>query len=405
MKTTFCCFLLIIACMTLTTGMSASAENIRVLSLDGNGDYAILPSNIFNSLDEATVEGWIRWQSFGYASKLFDFGAIWRDMSVFNGIQTNSLSFYIHLPALHAIAVNNVIFHGQWYHIAAVSGPGGMKLYLNGELIGTNSYTGSFSSIQNGDNNYIGRSNWPWDADTHGHIDEFRVWSVARTQEQIRATMNRLLVGNELGLFAYYRFDELENLGMGSDGLTDDVRDMSGNGHHADLVGDATLIPADLPLGSPVEIDIKPASCPNPLNLNSKGVLPVAILGTENFDVTQVDPASVLLEGVAPLRWDLEDVATPYDGELEDAYSCIEDGPDGFLDLTLKYNTEEVVAAVGEVGDGDILVLSLTGNLKEEFGGDALYGGDVVVVRKKGYPAPSSVHKLSETWGKIKAEH
>ena len=37
--------------------------------------------------------------------------------------------------------------------------------------------------------------------------------------------------------------------------------------------------------GDGVPIDIKPQSCPNPLNVNSKGVLPVAILGTDTFDV------------------------------------------------------------------------------------------------------------------------
>ena len=60
------------------------------------------------------------------------------------------------------------------------------------------------------------------------------------------------------------------------------------------------------PLPTPiiaVAVDIKPGSCPNPLNVKSKGVLPVAVLGTEEFDATQMDPASVRLEGVPPLRW------------------------------------------------------------------------------------------------------
>ena len=51
-----------------------------------------------------------------------------------------------------------------------------------------------------------------------------------------------------------------------------------------------------------VPMDIKPTSCPNPLNKKDKGVLPVAILGTEDYDVTMVDPSSVQLAGVVPLR-------------------------------------------------------------------------------------------------------
>jgi hypothetical protein len=42
------------------------------------------------------------------------------------------------------------------------------------------------------------------------------------------------------------------------------------------------------------------------------------------------------------------------------------DDPDGTTDLTLKFKAQEVIAALGEVGDGDVLVLSLTGMLKEE---------------------------------------
>jgi hypothetical protein len=151
------------------------------------------------------------------------------------------------------------------------------------------------------------------------------------------------------------------------------------------------LSPIVLPgLETTVAVDIKPQSCPNPLNPKSKGVIPVAILGAEDFDVTQVEPASVLLEGVAPLRWNLEDVATPFEGEKTGAYDCTTEGRDGFMDLTLKFATQAVVAALGEVNDGDVLVLTLTGNLKEEFGGTAIRGEDVIIIRKKGKAAPAS---------------
>ena len=41
----------------------------------------------------------------------------------------------------------------------------------------------------------------------------------------------------------------------------------------------------------------------------------------------------------------------------------------------------EVIAALGEVGDGDVLVLSLTGMLKEDCGGLPFGGEDVVIIR------------------------
>src|SRR5262245_27165947 len=36
-----------------------------VLELDGTGGYVELPPNIFNDLEEATVEAWVRWDEFG----------------------------------------------------------------------------------------------------------------------------------------------------------------------------------------------------------------------------------------------------------------------------------------------------------------------------------------------------
>jgi hypothetical protein len=40
-------------------------------------------------------------------------------------------------------------------------------------------------------------------------------------------------------------------------------------------------------------IDIKSGSDPNPINLRSRGVIPVAIISTDSFDATSIDPASV----------------------------------------------------------------------------------------------------------------
>jgi hypothetical protein len=135
----------------------------------------------------------------------------------------------------------------------------------------------------------------------------------------------------------------------------------------------------------PVAVDVKPQSCPNPLGTKDNGNLPIAILGSDAFFVSQIDPASVQLEGVAPLGWALEDVAAPYEPFLgkEDIYDCNEADPDGFLDLTLKFNVQEVVAALGDLNDGDVLVLHLTGNLLEEYGGTPIVGEDVVWIIKK----------------------
>lgn len=50
-----------------------------------------------------------------------------------------------------------------------------------------------------------------------------------------------------------------------------------------------------------VLIDIKPGSYPNSLNINGNGVIPVAVLGSESFDVTQIDRSTLLFAGL-PVR-------------------------------------------------------------------------------------------------------
>ncbi|MHC4625240.1 MAG: hypothetical protein ACYS4W_15200, partial [Planctomycetota bacterium] len=98
-----------------------------------------------------------------------------------------------------------------------------------------------------------------------------------------------------------------------------------------------------------VAVDIKPGSCPNPFNLASKGVTPVAILGTEDFDVNDIDPASVELAGVGAIRSACEDVATPVmDGNECD---CSWEGPDGYMDLTLKFKTQQLVTAIVDLAE------------------------------------------------------
>ena len=151
-----------------------------------------------------------------------------------------------------------------------------------------------------------------------------------------------------------------------------------------DIFGVDDVVFSEVETSINVPVDIKPGSCPNPLNVKSKGVVPVAILGTETFDVTQIDPATIHLAGVQARRWAFEDVSTPYESPISGPYDCSVAGADGYLDLTLKFKTQAIVAALGHVTDGQILLLDLTGNLKPEFGGTPIQGQDVMIILKKG---------------------
>ncbi len=128
----------------------------------------------------------------------------------------------------------------------------------------------------------------------------------------------------------------------------------------------------------PILIDIKPTSCPNPLNVKSKAVLPVAILGSDEFDVTDIDPASIRLEGIAPIRSRVEDVSRPV-VDRQDVCDCTTEAGDGFDDLILKFCTQSIIGSLGDVNDVDDLVLTLTGNLSD---GTPIEGSDCVRILK-----------------------
>lgn len=108
------------------------------------------------------------------------------------------------------------------------------------------------------------------------------------------------------------------------------------------------------PLSIEVQIDIKPGSDPNAINPNGKGVIPVAILHTEDFDPTQRVKVSTLRFG-APEVVDNGDGASPAKGgHVED----VDD--DGDDDLVLHFPTQdtgfdsddEEGKLVGETKDG-----------------------------------------------------
>lgn len=72
-------------------------------------------------------------------------------------------------------------------------------------------------------------------------------------------------------------------------------------------------------------IDIKPGSDVNPINLKSKGLVPVAILTTDDLDALAVDLNSVIFAGALPVKWEFKDI-----------------NGDGIDDLLLHFKTTEL---------------------------------------------------------------
>jgi hypothetical protein len=100
-------------------------------------------------------------------------------------------------------------------------------------------------------------------------------------------------------------------------------------------------------------------------------------LGTDDVGVSLIDTTSIVLaraDGVGdnispfdgPLRpgVEIEDVGTPFEGDLCD---CQEAGRDGIDDLVIKFTWRDIVAALQlhEFGSGDTVELVVTGTLQD----------------------------------------
>jgi hypothetical protein len=118
--------------------------------------------------------------------------------------------------------------------------------------------------------------------------------------------------------------------------------------NQVDIVLNGTIVPVPMEIG----IAIKPCDSPNSLNLGSRGVVPVAVLTTDSFDASTVDPATALFASASPLRWTMEDVDL-----------------DGDVDLLFHFKTQELDL------DENSTAATLVG---ETFDGQAIQGTDAV---------------------------
>lgn len=194
----------------------------RIDEVDGDRGYAFtISSGSISNYAEAdeylgitgsnprTYEAWIKTSS----------GAGTVPPIIANGTNSTSQKWVIRLDnGRLRIEINGDYVVGDqllddesWHHIAVVldgTTLDDVTLYTDGVANGVYSTGSSTATINTAASQelWIGRdhgSNY-WE----GVLDEIRVWSVARTEAEVRAFMHLVLVGDETGLEAYYQLNE-----------------------------------------------------------------------------------------------------------------------------------------------------------------------------------------------------
>ncbi len=117
-----------------------------------------------------------------------------------------------------------------------------------------------------------------------------------------------------------------------------------------------------------VMIDIKPSSDPNCIHNNGKGVIPVALFGSESLDVTHIDVASLALEGLSIKAAGKKQKLLVHQADVNG---------DGIVDLMMQFQDEAGAFSPGQTE------AALTGKLLEAFGGNEIVGHDSICLVPK----------------------
>jgi hypothetical protein len=131
-----------------------------------------------------------------------------------------------------------------------------------------------------------------------------------------------------LGPLATVSFSQVQIPFPDFNGALDEVR-----------ISNTARVAAEFNVALEVQIDIKPGSEPNSINLSSAGVVPVAILSSATFDATTVNPESVSLAGA---RVRMVGKSAHYLCSAQDSNG------DGILDLVCQVLTAQFMIEPGD---------------------------------------------------------
>lgn len=201
----------------VTLSITPSSGDNYALSFEhaaGNSsDYVVADQQWITGIhDNWTMEGWFRPDTLttDEHSLIVQHRAHWRGKTIAlqpdgrirmdENYGTNlTLGFY-----------TDPIAMGEWHHVAMTSTQNHLCFYLDGDSLGCISKVyGSSNWDIDFFGSYIGGNDVDHMGDgLNGLIDQVRIWSVTRSGDSIRATMNIELTGDEPGLAAYYDFNE-----------------------------------------------------------------------------------------------------------------------------------------------------------------------------------------------------
>ena len=188
------------------------------LDFDGSNDNVRLPENpSLSGISALTIESWVYLDGIPGNQVIYaDLGSGNSDVMLqirANGAVRGTLN---RSTTRYGETAASSVSAGVWTHLAMVFDGSGtsnadrLQIFINGTPQSL-SFTGTIQSTTPnahvGDLPHLGSLRGT-SAFLDGKMDEFRIWTTAKTQAEIQSSMNSALTGSEAGLYIYYNFDQ-----------------------------------------------------------------------------------------------------------------------------------------------------------------------------------------------------
>lgn len=158
----------------------------QAFSFDGSASYVQTP-NVINGWAEGTIDLWTKFNNVTDVQQIFAASTNTTGDRIQLYLVNANPDFEIWAPGWQSLTAPVILVTGQWYHMAASWGSGGMKLYLNGVLAGTNpNYTGPVLPT---DYHRLGATYW-LSSFMNGLVDELEIFNRALSDQEIADIYN-----------------------------------------------------------------------------------------------------------------------------------------------------------------------------------------------------------------------
>ena len=164
----------------------AGKVGVSAIRLNGTDNFIQLPYTVANH-DQLTIACWVNWRGGSTWQRIWDFGTGTSQYMFLTPKGDNGMRFAIKDDGAEQQITVTTLPVNTWVHLAVTIGSDGARLYVNGELKGTNTNVTISPNDLRPMLNYIGRSQFASDPNFKGSIDDFRIYNYALSTDEIKA--------------------------------------------------------------------------------------------------------------------------------------------------------------------------------------------------------------------------